>query len=431
MSSFLIPPPGYRTLEYYHVDAFAKEPFTGNPAGVVLGAEGLPNSILQSIAAENNLSETAFLLWEGEGVRPEVYATGSAASVISPGTSLFSPVTLKTPWRMRWFTPTVEIDLCGHATLAAGYVMIERAKTEGKRLPAVAFDTRSGILSVQEVPGSTSGPDLKMRFPIIELTRPADAVELSWLSEVLGCPVTEAYTCGETSTEIDLGSDVEEGEKEAEAVSTTEGTASIHKRDVVNRHPHKGKWMAVLESAELVRSLNPDMKALALAVSHSLIVTAPGDDAASIDRSEGKGTTAAGTGASPEFTTTTREMIPPGELPRAEEGASAPFPTGETRAGEEPGGSAFASTRPDFVSRFFAPAMGIPEDPVTGSAHCALVPYWSRRLGRNTLVARQLSSRGGTLWCILEGHHVMICGTARLYSHGRLLVPEVPTAGAS
>jgi PhzF family phenazine biosynthesis protein len=146
MESFAIDGTEGKDLPYYHVDAFTDEAFTGNPAGVVLGAEGLPDSVLQAIAAENNLSETAFVLREYDN-----------------------------KLRLRWFTPIVEVDLCGHATLAAAYVLF-RQQQENKVAPVrLEFRTRSGTLEVQHV-----GDRLVLNFPSLELA-PAGAEDCSWL----------------------------------------------------------------------------------------------------------------------------------------------------------------------------------------------------------------------------------------------------------
>lgn len=253
-------------IPIYQVDAFTNRLFAGNAAAVCPLEEWLSDELLLAIAAENNLSETAFL-------------AGGAGR-----------------YRLRWFTPAVEVDLCGHATLAAAYVVF-RFLEPG--LDAVRFDTRSGELTVRR-----RGEWLEMDFPS---RPPMPAEPPPNLIEALGRAPRELWKA----------------------------------RD----------YMAVYDSEDDVRDLAPDMNALARVNMFAAIVTAPG-----------------------------REV--------------------------------------DFVSRFFAPAAGVPEDPVTGSAHCTLVPYWASRLGRTLLRARQLSRRGGELLCELRGDRVALAGQAVLYLEG-------------
>lgn len=255
-------------LPLYQVDAFTDRPFAGNPAAVVPLPEWLPDDTLQAVAAENNLSETAFLVPEGEG------------------------------WRLRWFTPAVEVDLCGHATLATAHVLFQRLAPDRDR---VDFDTLSGRLTVVR-----DGDRLAMSFP----ARPPLRVEApAGLAKALGAAPAEVWQA----------------------------------RDL----------MAVFEDAATVRELRPDMAALAGLDAFAVMATAPGTDC-------------------------------------------------------------------DFVSRFFAPAQGIPEDPVTGSAHCTLVPYWAERLGKKALHARQVSPRGGELFCDDQGERIRIAGHAVLVIEGTL-----------
>ena len=257
-------------LPLYHVDAFTSRVFTGNPAGVVSLSSWLDDAVLQSIAAENNLSETAFFL--GSGGR----------------------------YAIRWMTPTNEVDLCGHATLASAFVIMTRLETG---LPAVEFSSRSGLLRV-----SREGDLFALDFP----ARPARQVDLTGaLQAALGARPREVWAA----------------------------------RDL----------MAVFETEEEVRALKPDLPLLSAYDSFAVLATAPG-----------------------------RQV--------------------------------------DFVSRFFAPRQGIPEDPVTGSAHCTLVPYWAKRLGRPRLHALQLSSRGGELFCEDRGDRVLIAGRAVLYLEGTIEV---------
>jgi PhzF family phenazine biosynthesis protein len=259
-------------IPYYQVDTFTGQLFRGNPAGVCLLEEWLPDGVMQSIAAENNLAETAFV------VRRESHCD------------------------LRWFTPTVEMDLCGHATLAPAHVLLRHL---GHAEPTVRFQTRAGLLTV-----TVDGDLLTLDFP----SRPPLSCSAPMELVVgLGCPPA---TTGKS-------------------------------RD----------YMAVFDSEETVRRLRPDMAMLARLDCVGIIATAPG-----------------------------REV--------------------------------------DFVSRFFAPSAGVPEDPVTGSAHCTLVPYWASRLGKSRLHAFQVSHRGGELWCENRGDRVGIAGHAVTYSSGQIHLPS-------
>lgn len=261
------------TIPIYQVDAFADRPFAGNPAAVCPLGAWLPDELMQAIANENNLSETAFLV--GGGGR----------------------------YHLRWFTPVVEVDLCGHATLAAAFVILTRHEP-GEQ---VVFTTQTaGELRVTREPDGRFTLDLPA-YPPRPVAAPAG------LSEALGV----------TPVEVLQGSP---------------------------------KLLVVLDAAEAVAALEPDFRAVAALPSDGVIVTAPGRDGV------------------------------------------------------------------DFVSRYFAPAAGIDEDPVTGSAHCDLTPYWAGRLGRTTLEARQISRRGGALTCRLEGERVRITGAATLVLEGTLHV---------
>jgi PhzF family phenazine biosynthesis protein len=253
-------------LPMLQVDAFADRIFTGNPAAVVPLDSWLPDALMQSIAAENNLAETAFFVPRGSD------------------------------YELRWFTPTVEVDLCGHATLASAFVVFTRLKRD---LAFVRFHTRSGPLQVTS-DGTLLALDLPARPPN---ARPPSAA----LAAALGRAPLEQHAA----------------------------------RDA----------MAVFADESEVRALSPDMALLAKLDDYAVIATAPGRDC-------------------------------------------------------------------DFVSRFFAPKQGVAEDPVTGSAHCTLVPYWARRLGKRDLVARQVSARGGTLRCRDQGDRVTIAGACILYLEG-------------
>jgi PhzF family phenazine biosynthesis protein len=260
-------------MRYYVVDAFTDAVFSGNPAGVCVAEQELSAAVMQQIAAENNLSETAFVVKRGE-----------------PG-----------EYSLRWFTPKAEIDLCGHATLGAAYVI---ARYVAPRIQCMHFYTQvSGELTVRCSKGLFE-LDFPARAPKpVELTAP--------MREVAGAPVLEARLS----------------------------------RDL----------MLVLPDADAVRAANPDMEKLSALDGMGVILTAPGGE---------KGV--------------------------------------------------------DFVSRFFAPKVGVPEDPVTGSAHCTLIPYWAQRLGKDSMLAKQLSARGGTLYCRLDGDRVRIAGKAALYLQGQI-----------
>jgi predicted PhzF superfamily epimerase YddE/YHI9 len=253
-------------IPLYQVDAFASKPFTGNPAAICPLETWLPDEVMQSIAMENNLAETAFFVPSGDA------------------------------YHLRWFTPAVEVDLCGHATLASAWVLWERL---GYTQQQIAFDTRSGRLNV-----SRDGDLLALDFP----SRPAGPC------------------------------DVHPGLKAALGGSPVEVLAA---RD----------YLVVYASEEEVRNLRPNPNGLMDVDRFAVIVTAKGDEA-------------------------------------------------------------------DFVSRFFAPAQGVPEDPVTGSAHCTLIPYWSAKLGKKQLRARQISPRGGDLFCEDRGERVRIAGNGVIVLEG-------------
>jgi PhzF family phenazine biosynthesis protein len=255
----------------YQVDAFSSKLFGGNPAAICPLSEWLPDATLQSIAAENNLAETAFYIRKNGG------------------------------FHIRWFTPGVEVDLCGHATLAAAHVIMELRK-EAKQ-GRVAFDSQSGELVV------TRESDLyALDFPA---RPPVECIVDDKLFEALGA-----------RPKLVLGA-----------------------RDL----------FCVFDTEAEVLAVKPNMERLAGIECFAVIVTAPGSDC-------------------------------------------------------------------DFVSRFFAPAQGIPEDPVTGSSHCTLIPYWASRLGKTKLFARQVSPRGGELWCEHRGDRVTIAGRAVKYLEGTIVV---------
>jgi PhzF family phenazine biosynthesis protein len=258
------------TVRIFQLDAFATRLFGGNPAAVMLLERFPEDGVLQALAAENNLAETAFLVPEADG------------------------------YRLRWFTPRVEVPLCGHATLASAAVVMERLEPGRAQ---VVFQSASGPLEVRR-----AGRGYVLDFP----ARPSARIDPpAGLAEAIGTMPAEV-----------LGNDF--------------------------------NYMAVLDSAERVRALAPDMAAIAALGRPGLIVTAPGD----------KGY--------------------------------------------------------DFVSRYFAPAKGIPEDPVTGAAHCMLAPYWAGRLGRKAFRAWQASPRGGEVICRLIGDRVELEGSCVFYLEGEV-----------
>ena len=261
------------TTPCFHVDAFTGTAFRGNPAAVCLLSASRPARWLQAVAAEMNLSETAF-------VQP-----------------------LAGGFRLRWFTPLVEVDLCGHATLATAHVLWSEGLAS--RDQDLRFHTRSGVLRCRP-----HGAGIELDFP----ARPAAACRP---------PAGLVRALGATPRFVGRNQD---------------------------------DYLVELASAQLVRDLQPDFVALAAVRARGVIVTARG----------GKGC--------------------------------------------------------DFVSRFFGPAVGVPEDPVTGSAHTALGPYWAARFGRPRLVGQQLSRRGGVVEVELAGDRALLRGRAVTVARGQLLV---------
>ena len=255
----------------YQVDAFTDHLFGGNPAAVCPLTEWLPGETMQKIAMENNLSETAFFIRKDEH------------------------------FEIRWFTPLVEVDLCGHATLASAHVIFHHTGYSGS---SISFRSRSGILKV------TRDEDL------ITLNFPADTIipaePPGKLIESLGIRPKETY-----SGKTDL--------------------------------------MLVLEDQRSIEMLDPDFGLMKRSGGRGVIVTARGDEA-------------------------------------------------------------------DFVSRFFAPQVGVDEDPVTGSAHTTMIPYWAEKLGKSYMTAIQLSKRKGHLWCRHLGDRVEISGKAKTYLEGEILI---------
>ncbi|MHC4138092.1 MAG: PhzF family phenazine biosynthesis protein [Planctomycetota bacterium] len=257
-------------LPIFQADAFTNRVFAGNPAAVVLMDEWLPDPTLQAIAQENNYSETAFVI---------------------PRAEFFD---------LRWFTPELEVDLCGHATLVSAYVLFRHGYTPHEE---IVFQSKSGTLTVRR-----ERDLLAMDFP----SRPPCPIHLDdAVSKALGATPCELH----------------------------------ESRDL----------LAVFSSQPEVEELSPDFPAVAKLNTFAVIATAPG-------------------------------------------------------------------TACDFVSRFFAPGAGVPEDPVTGSAHCTLVPYWSARLGKSKLHALQVSRRGGEIYCEHVGERVVLAGRVVEYLRGEIYV---------
>ncbi|NTU44633.1 MAG: PhzF family phenazine biosynthesis protein [Chlorobiaceae bacterium] len=255
-------------LKQYQIDAFAARPFEGNPAAVCPLESWLDDELLQAIAEENNLSETAFFVPSEKG------------------------------FNLRWFTPVRELDLCGHATLAAAHVIFDII---GYSLQRITFETRSGELFVQK-----RGERLEMDFPA--------SPPLPWgFSEIL------AEGLGKRPLEVWASDD----------------------------------YLVLFDSEATLRAITPDYAMLCELDLRGVIITAPGIDV-------------------------------------------------------------------DFVSRFFAPKFGIHEDPVTGSAHCTLAPYWAYKLGKHILTARQVSRRGGDIACEVKGDRVLLSGSAVMFMEAEI-----------
>jgi PhzF family phenazine biosynthesis protein len=262
------------TTRLFQVDAFTDKPFSGNPAAVCLLNQPASDEWMQSLAAEMNLSETAFLLPEGLG------------------------------WRLRWFTPRTEVDLCGHATLASARVLYELVP--GLRDVQIQFHTRSGTLTARGVEDR-----IELNFPVM----PPDPIEVpDGIERILGVDIKRGVRSGDY-------------------------------------------YLFEVESDRAVREAKPDFQALARSTFPEVIITAWSDN--------------------PAY---------------------------------------------DFVSRFFAPRLGIDEDPVTGSAHCLLTPYWAGKMDKKSFIAYQASSRGGILHVELAGERVLISGSTKIIFSADLLV---------
>ena len=343
-------------LPISQIDAFTREVFGGNPAAVVHLPHWLSDASLQAIAAENNLSETAYLVGEIPGDAP-------------------TPPSDSPAHHLRWFTPTVEIDLCGHATLASAAQLFLAHDESAGPLERLEFWTRSGWLTVTLSPtgagtedsgagdsGDESAPAGTTGSPgLLTLDFPADPPSLydDPATPPGGSGLPDAATVGK-ALGIDPGHIVELGE----------GSSAL---------------FCVVDSPALVRDMAPDFAAVAAIHGHGIIVTA---DAA--------GGTA--------------------------DGASAE--ASDDAAGGTADGSAGDFAGYDVVSRFFAPAIGIDEDPVTGSAHTVLGPYWMGRLGRDRLACHQASARGGELILDAAGERILISGHAVRYLTGTITAPR-------
>lgn len=261
-------------IPIYHLRAFADQIHAGNPAAVCVLPSWLPPLQMQLIAAENNLSETTFMVAENDS------------------------------FALRWFTPTEEINLCGHGTLAAAYIVFNKLKLDAQQ---VQFSSASGALTVYR-----HADHLTLDFPV-RLPQPCEAPK----PLIIGLGLTPKETYRATA------------------------------------------YLAVFESEKQISDLSPDMQQLAQLDCRSVIVTAPSNDA---------------------------------DI--------------------------------DFVSRYFVPRAKNTEDPVTGSAHCTLTPYWATRLNKTKLHAKQISSRGGELWCELKVDRVWISGKVLLYLEGNLQLAD-------
>lgn len=261
-------------LKIYQLDAFVNKAFSGNPAAVCPMDEWVSDELLQKIAMENNLAETAFYIPKGDS------------------------------YEIRWFTPTVEVNLCGHATLAAAYVLFHH---ENHKENSIRFySPRSGELSV------------KKKGDLLTLNFPADLYE---------------------------------------AITLTEGMEACFEEKSIEAYKGKTDFMLVFATEEEIINAKPNLSEISKLEGRGVIITARGSEA-------------------------------------------------------------------DFVSRFFAPQSGIDEDPVTGSAHTTLTPYWAKQLGKHDLSAIQLSARRGYLQCSWLNERVEISGRAQLYMSGEIFISQ-------
>lgn len=348
--------PRHLELEIAQIDAFTDRVFGGNPAAVVHLSEWPSDATLQAIAAENNLSETAFLVGR-------IPADAPAPPSNSPAHHL------------RWFTPTVEIELCGHATLASAAHLFASADAgcqdygacdgddslddaPGAAPDRLEFWTMSGWLSVTRTRGERGGGDMyTLDFPA-DCPAPLDA----------DSPALSA----EAKADVEMGADAGRGgTMTADPVvlagrirASIAEALGIDAAAIVELRSGRTMLMAVVESPDLIRPISPDFGAVARIAPHGIIVTA----------------NATGVGDGPD-------------------------------------------ADHDVVSRYFAPGIGIDEDPVTGSAHCVLGPYWFAQLGRDRLTAHQASARGGILHLEDCDERIKISGRAVRYLTGTIRVP--------
>ncbi|NIY74565.1 PhzF family phenazine biosynthesis protein [Thalassospira sp. HF15] len=273
-----------QTLPIYQIDAFTDALFAGNPAAVVPLSSWLSDDVMQKIAMENNQSETAFFLpFEGD----------------------------EADFHIRWFTPTVEVPLCGHATLASAFVIFNQLGFAGD---LIRLQSQSGVLTARR-----DGDAIVLNFPKQPIKREAVSQDVLNALDVLNGAVP-VETFGVVSRDTDI--------------------------------------VIVYDDAAIVRNMRPDMSALGKLADRGVIVTAPGD-----------------------------------------------------------------KTGLDMVSRYFLPALGIDEDPVTGYMHCVVAPYWAERLGQGNVIGYQASARGGVVACKIDGDRVHLKGEAVQYLKGEIVVP--------
>lgn len=268
------------SLPFFQIDSFTSEAFSGNPAAVVLLDKARSDDWLQAVATENNLSETAFVLPNDDR-----------------------------NWKLRWFTPAIEVDLCGHATLAAAHALWESESVSSDR--TIIFETRSGPLTIKK-----QGSQIRMDFPVTPVAK-------------------------------------------VEAPQGLLESLRIHEQplDVIDVVKSAFDYIVVVKDEATVRNLQVDFRQLSQVDARGTIVTAIAD------------------------------------------------PTSDY----------------DFVSRFFGPAAGVDEDPVTGSAHCALVDYFSQKLNRNKLTGYQASARGGIVEVEKQGDRAILSGQAVTIIRGALV----------
>jgi PhzF family phenazine biosynthesis protein len=277
-------------IKIYQVDAFTDTLFQGNPAAVCILENPISKVLMQKIAMENNVAETAFISKNEKNHQD---------------------------FDIKWFTPEVEVDLCGHATLASAYILFHEY---GYVNDVINFHSNSGLLTVSK----------------------SNDVKENYLKE------HGLLTLNFPTSTLDLVKNAPNGLLEALGVTKT--------TEIVELQKAKDDYLVIFETQKQVQDLNPDFKELKKIEARGIIVSSKG----------------------------TNEI--------------------------------------DFVSRFFCPACGIDEDPVTGSAHTKLIPYWAKKLEKDSLVAQQISPRGGKLWCKLLGKRVEISGKAVLYLKGEIEV---------